>query len=450
VALVSLSIGGGVFHTPALDGQARPGIIRRAMILFLHHRYRLEGGEERAVEDFARLVREELDEPVEVLERRSGSTGRGRAALGVLAGGLEPEQVACAVRRTGARIVHAHNLHPTWGWRALAAARHAGAGVVLHLHQYRLVCAIGICHRDGEDCLRCHGRNTLPGVRLNCRGSLPEALAYGAGLALWQPRMTGHADAVIVPSRFACERLRALGAPVREPVVLPHPVWAPADEGQALADEGQAPADEGQAPADEGQAPADEGQAPADDGPVPGAADRGRPGATPRFALLAGRLVAEKGVEVAVRACALAGLPLVVAGEGPERARLEPGYPPPAVRFLGRLDRASLAAVRRTAAIELMPSLSAESFGLAAAEAMAAGLPVAASAVGALPELVPSDWLVTPGDAHALAGAITRIGDEPGAGRRARAQVEALAAPTPIAARLAVVYDDAARAASRR
>ena len=81
--------------------------------------------------------------------------------------------MARAVRRTNARIVHAHNLHPTFGWRALAAARAAGARVVLHLHQYRLVCAIGVCFRDGQECTRCHGRNTLPGVASQLPGLGP-------------------------------------------------------------------------------------------------------------------------------------------------------------------------------------------------------------------------------------------------------------------------------------
>src|SRR5947209_2361994 len=111
---------------------------------------------------------------------------RTQAAAGLLRGGLNPDEVARAVRRTRARVVHAHNVNPSLGWRALAAAREAGARVVLHLHQYRLVCAVGVCFTHGEDCTRCHGRNTLPGVRLNCRGTGPEAVLYGAALAMWQ------------------------------------------------------------------------------------------------------------------------------------------------------------------------------------------------------------------------------------------------------------------------
>jgi len=185
------------------------------LILVLHNRYRTTGGEERAVEDLLWLVRERLGEDAELLERESATVGRAGAALGMLGGGLRPDEVTRAVRRTKARIVHAHNLHPTLGWRAVAAARDAGARVVLHVHQYRLVCAVGVCFTHGEECTRCHGRNTLPGVLRNCRGSLAEAVSYGAGLALWQRRLAGLADAFVVPSEFSLERLHELSGPVQ-------------------------------------------------------------------------------------------------------------------------------------------------------------------------------------------------------------------------------------------
>src|SRR5215210_3053191 len=156
--------------------------LARRVILFLHNRYRVPGGEERVVDDLVWLVREHLGEDAERVERDSGELGRARAAAGMLAGGLDPGDVAAAVRRTRARVVHAHNVNPSLGWRALAAAHAAGARVVLHLHNYRLVCAVGTCFTRGEDCTRCHGRNTLPGVALRCRGPAAEAAVYGAGL----------------------------------------------------------------------------------------------------------------------------------------------------------------------------------------------------------------------------------------------------------------------------
>jgi glycosyltransferase involved in cell wall biosynthesis len=370
------------------------------MVLFLHNRYRTTGGEERVVEDLMTLVREQLGEQVELLERDSATVGRHGAAFGLLRGGLKPEDVANAVRLTGARVVHAHNLNPTLGWRALAAAREAGARVVLHLHQYRIVCAIGVCFTRGAECTRCHGHNTLPGVRLNCRGSLGEAAAYGASLALWQRRLAEHADAVIVPSEFARERLRELGAPLdwKRVHVLPPPVRAVAAESRAASGE---------------------------------------------YALVVSRLAPEKGVDVAIDACRIAGRALIVAGEGPERASLQARVGDSEVRFVGHVNDAELARLRAGAAIALVPSRSAETFGLAAAEAMAAGLPVAASRVGALGELLDEQGLVPAGDPGALARAIDRLAGDRAVGARGLERVRALCAPERVAASLAAIYDAA-------
>ena len=144
---------------------------------------------------------------------------------------------------------------------------------------------------------------------------------------------------------------------------------------------------------------------------------------------------------MAIDACRIAGIALVVAGEGPEQASLREHAGDGEVRFLGRVDDAKLAELRAGAAIALAPSRSAETFGLAAAEAMAVGLPVVASRVGALPELVELEGLVPPGDVGALARAITRLAGDRAAGERGRARVGAVCAPAVVARALAQVYD---------
>ncbi|MDX6675239.1 MAG: hypothetical protein QOH11_2657 [Solirubrobacteraceae bacterium] len=368
------------------------------MILVLHNRYRTTGGEERAVADLLWLVRERLGEDVELLERDSAVLGRGRAAAGMLRGGLAPEEVAAAVRRTGARIVHAHNVNPAFGWRALAAARAAGARIVMHLHNYRLVCAVGTCFTRGAECTRCHGRSTLPGAVLACRGGRGEAAVYAAGLTLWQRRLASCVDVFAVPSAAARDRLEAIGAPLGgRAMVVPHVVRAFADGSRAA------------------------------DG---------------RHVLVASRLAPEKGVEVAIDACASAGVPLVVAGDGPDAAVLrERGARAGSdVRFAGRLDRAALAELRAEAGLAVVPSRSAETFGLAAAEAMADGVPVVASRIGALPELVEADGLVPAGDAVALAAAITRRFGDAAAGERGIARARERAGPETAAAALRAAY----------
>jgi glycosyltransferase involved in cell wall biosynthesis len=374
------------------------------MVLFLHNRYRTTGGEERVVEDLLWLVRERLGEPAELLARDSAQLRAGRAALGLMVGGLAPGDVARAVRLTGARVVHAHNLQPALGWRALAAARAAGARVVVHLHQYRLVCAIGVCFTEGAECTRCHGRNTLPGVRHNCRASRPQALVYAASLALWQRRLVEQADAVVVPSTFARERLRELGAPLDWERVH---VLAPPLRTLSSADS-----------------------------PTPSGS----------YALVVSRLSQEKGVDVAIDACRIAGLPLVVAGEGPERAALLARAAGGDVRLVGRVGDEELARLRAGAAIALAPSRSAETFGLAAAEAMAAGVPVAASRVGALAELVEREGLVPAGDADALARAVASLAGDRAAGERGRERVRAMCSPEVVAEALAAIYDGHKRA----
>jgi glycosyltransferase involved in cell wall biosynthesis len=365
-----------------------------ALILLLHNRYRVPGGEERAVEDLAWLIRTELGEPAAVLERDSAALAAPRAAAGLLGGGLRPAAVAGAVRRSGARVVHAHNLHPAFGWRALAAARAEGARVVLHLHNYRLVCAIGICFTHGEDCTRCHGRNTLPGVRLNCRGSRAESVVYGAALALWQRRLSECADAFVVPSEFALRRLLELGAPLGDRArVIPSVQRTFAERSAA---------------------------------------------GTGRYALVAGRLTAEKGVADAIATCVRAGVPLVVAGDGPQRDELRALGGD--VRFTGRVSATELAKLRRDAALAIVPSRYQEILPLAALEALAAGLPVVAAQAGGLAETVPEEGLYPPGEVDALAERISALYGDASAGNRALDRARDRYAPAAIGTALRDVY----------
>jgi glycosyltransferase involved in cell wall biosynthesis len=142
-------------------------------------------------------------------------------------------------------------------------------------------------------------------------------------------------------------------------------------------------------------------------------------------------------------------MPLVIAGEGPQLERLRALAKGADVRFEGRVEREQLAALRAGAAIALVPSRSAETFGVAAAEAMAAGLPVAASRIGALPELLEETSLVAPGDAAAMADAIGRLAGDREAGSRGRRRVAEVCAPDTVAAQLASIYDETATSGGR-
>ncbi|MSX01842.1 MAG: glycosyltransferase [Actinobacteria bacterium] len=371
------------------------------MILLLHNRYRTLGGEERVVDELARLIPQQLGEEVTRFESSSADISAAQAAVGLVRGGLNPDALAAEIRRTGARVVHAHNLLPAYGWRALAAARAAGARTVLTMHQYRLVCAAGTClDSAGEDCTRCHGRDTRPGVRLNCRGgSRAEASLYAASLARWSARTVEEADVLTVPSAFTLERLRELGAPIdgRSVEVLPNPVFEAAEKAD----------------------------------PPSGS-----------YAICSARLAHDKGVDLAIEACALAGRPLVITGHGPDREKLErlAATLGADVRFAGRVSEQELARLRAGAALAVVPSRFAETFGLSAAEAMAAALPVVGFNVGALCDLLADGQLADPGSVDQLASLIALYWGDRELGLGNAGKISVIASPEVVARRLASLY----------
>jgi glycosyltransferase involved in cell wall biosynthesis len=341
-------------------------------VLLVHNRYRVEGGEERSVELQLRAL---ANAGVEhrLLERRSDTAGRLEAAAAILRGGAASDDVAAAVRDLAAHVVHAHNMQPLIGPRGLAAAREAGARVVLHLHNARLFCAIGVAARDGGPCFRCRRRNTLPGLALNCRGSLPEAAVYAAGLAAHQPLVFESVARFAAPSRWAAGQLELLGVPGDRLDVLPH--YLPASE---LA---------------------------------PGSgAHRGR------YALAAGRLSPEKGLDTAIEAAAEASVPLRIAGEGPAAAALaglaEERRAP--VELLGRVARAEMPGLMAGAAMLVLGSRCHEFSPFSVLEAMGAGLPVVATRSGGVPELIGAERCVPRGDAAAMADRMRVLWDDLG------------------------------------
>jgi glycosyltransferase involved in cell wall biosynthesis len=347
------------------------GVVR---VLLLHNRYRLEGGEERAVADLMVLLRAR-GHTVELIERSSSTVSGVTAARSLTTGGLNPDEVGRAVRRLRADVVHAHNVHPLFGWRALAAARAHGARTVLHLHNFRLFCAISIAYRDGAPCFRCRGADTRPGLRLRCRGSLAEAAAYAVGLHRQQPHLFEHADRLVTVSDATAARLFELGVPAAKTTVLSNFVPAAQFADASRAGHGE-------------------------------------------FALASGRIVEEKGFDTAVLAARAAGVPLVLAGDGPDVGRLGRLAAGGDVRLTGRLDSAALAQLRARAGAVLVPSRWEEPCPYSVLDALASGVPVLASDRGGLPELVGRQAVLPPADVDRWSEALAGLWSDP----QARAQ----------------------------
>ncbi len=139
-----------------------------------------------------------------------------------------------------------------------------------------------------------------------------------------------------------------------------------------------------------------------------------------RRVVFAGRIVRPKGVGVLIRAAREVDAEFVLCGDGREldsmRALAGRLGVADRVSFTGWLSGEDLAQQLADASIVVMPSLWPEPFGLVGIEAFAAGRPAVASATGGI-----GDWLehgvsglqVPPGDAKALALALTEMLRDP-------------------------------------
>lgn len=135
--------------------------------------------------------------------------------------------------------------------------------------------------------------------------------------------------------------------------------------------------------------------------------------------LSVGRLIADKGMDVVIDACAAAGRPLVIAGEGPERATLEARARERGanVTFTGFLDRASLAARYAEASVVVLAARRGEGLPNVLIEAMSHGRPVVATPCAGTRDLLAdgaNGLVVPPGDREALRAAFERLQAEPG------------------------------------
>jgi glycosyltransferase involved in cell wall biosynthesis len=147
-------------------------------------------------------------------------------------------------------------------------------------------------------------------------------------------------------------------------------------------------------------------------------------GARPRIGVV-GRLSPEKGVDIFLHACAAlakrgVSFSAVVAGDGPEREQLERLRD--ALNLAGRVDfigaTAAVSALYASLDLLVIPSRS-EGLPNVLLEALRADVPVVATSVGAIPEVLessPAGVVVPPGSADALADGITKallFGEDP-------------------------------------
>jgi glycosyltransferase involved in cell wall biosynthesis len=284
-------------------------------------------------------------------------------------------------------VAHVHHVFERLTVSVLDALQRRGVPTVMTLHDYKPVCPNFRLFTEGAPCTRCLSGGYWQVVRHRClEGSRWRSVAAAADAYASRGRgVYDRVDRFLAPSAFLRDRVVEGGLPTERVEVLPNPVVAAPSPRSARAD--------------------------------------------PPTVLYASRLVAEKGMDTLLDAAARlpAGVRVRLAGSGrlerAVRSRVAAeGLP---VDVLGPLPPPEVAAELRAAAVAVLPALWWENCPMAVLEAAAQGVPVVASAVGGVPELVDdgtTGLLVPPGDAAALSGALTRLLSDPaGAGRLGRA-----------------------------
>jgi glycosyltransferase involved in cell wall biosynthesis len=269
-------------------------------------------------------------------------------------------------------VVHVPNTFPLFSASVLRAAYRLGLPVVATLHNFRMMCANAVLQRDGRPCESCVGKLPCYGVMHGCYResrvqTMPLATSIGVHnkLRTWQRYVT----TFVAPSEFVRERYVAGGFDPDQIVVKPHAV--------------------------------------PHDGEVRNGAGEG--------VVFLGRLVEDKGFADLLEAWDSSLGRLVIVGDGPLRGEAEArAQRDPSVQVLGQLSWADAMEVLRSARVAVVPARSYETFGLVVIEAFAHGVPVVATRLGALEELVDdgeTGALVEPGDLEGLRKALGMVSD---------------------------------------
>jgi len=347
-------------------------------VLVAHNRYRsaLPSGENAVVEDDISALRSAGVEVLPLIADSDSIPGLGIGGkLGVASGPIfNPAGVARMQRMLSVHrpdVVHVHNVFPLLSPWILRAAHSAGVPVVQTIHNFRQDCVAGTYFRRGTVCTDCVGhRLATPALRHGCYRdsrvqSLPMVLGRSAHKSTWRL-----VERFLVLTPFHARWLGAQGVPEGRIVVRPTSV------------------------------------------PDPGSSRR--PG---RDVLFAGRLDAEKGIELLLDAWALRnpdGRRLLIAGDGPLSANIRArSEGDPSITFIGPLAPAQVAVAMESAGVIAVPSLWLEGLPRVAVEAMAHGRALLAANQGGLGAVVDSScgWLVEP-SVQAWAEALSAIDDK--------------------------------------
>jgi len=349
-------------------------------ILFVHNRYQQAGGEDNVIAAEVKLLAEHGHDVelwgVDNKDLPSGISGKIKTALATSYSSASRAIARDKLQRFKPDVVHVHNFFPQISPSIYDACLDEDIPVVQTLHNYRLICPGAMLMRQGNICEQCVTGSPYQAAWYGCyRGSKLGSLVVAHMVAqhrkqgTWQHKV----NRFIALTEFAKSKFVAADFPADKIAIKANFLHDPLQETSLTNSD------------------------------------------TPSFALFVGRLSEEKGINTLLQAWSTLDdqAQLKVAGTGPLDGLLVGKNN---VVALGRQNAGEVSHLMQQAAFLVLPSEWYEGFPLVLVEAFAHGLPVLASRLGSMADIIKdgeTGVLFTPGDADDLASKAKWLLDNP-------------------------------------
>jgi glycosyltransferase involved in cell wall biosynthesis len=322
-------------------------------ILLVHNEYKIKGGEEGVLAQESALLKDHGHTVIIYSESNESINGwkRIKVALQTPYSVDARERIASTIKHIHPDIVHVHNFFPLLTPSIYDACIHAGIPVVQTLHNYRMICPGALLMCNGLICEQCLTSSPYRSVLKRCyRNSLIGTLMVACMVDLHRRLGTWHkkVDRFVAHTEFSKNKFVEGGLPSEKIEVKPNFVNSPPE-------------------------------------PLPKKSTAKKD--TDPQSLFIGRISQEKGITTLLRSWQNQDIPLRIAGDGPLLEQIkqgESGF----VKALGRLSRVEIEEELIHTDFLIMPSECYETFGLVLTEAYSYGVPVVASNLGAMAEIV--------------------------------------------------------------
>jgi len=320
-------------------------------ILILHNSYLIKGGEDESTKNEINILRQNGHNVITYIVDNKDLTGLKSIslALSTIWSVKSYRIVKKLIKENKIEIMHVQNFHPVLSPSVYYAAKSLGVPVIQSIRNYRIICPSALLFRENDLCYKCVGKS-IPyhGLVYRCyRKSFAASAVVVVMLAIHNYLNTWNrkVDIYLSVSEFVKQVMVEGGIENEKILVKPNFLLTES----VIKEEHE------------------------------------------HYFVFVGRLTLEKGIKTLCNAWKILGtdIPLKVIGEGVEEVEVfklkSEGYQ---VELLGKLpNKATLDIISKAKAV-IVPSLWNEPFGRVVIEAYAFGIPVIASNIGGMSELV--------------------------------------------------------------